>query len=135
MSTNYYLHAPACPHCKTETEKPRHLGKSSAGWCFALHVYPEKNLHNWQNIWNHIDCLSFTADHEIKDEYGRIIDLAMFFGMVWDRKGNPEKLVDKEWLKNNHAIPGPFGLARHRLDDRCIGHGNGPFDYIIGDFE
>jgi hypothetical protein len=113
LSTNYYLHAPACPHCGTETEKPRHLGKSSAGWCFALHVYPEEDLHNWKDIWNHIDWLVNEADCEIKDEYSRAIHPAMFFGIVWDRSND---------------------FRRHELDDRCIGHGNGPFDYIIGDF-
>ena len=134
MSTNYFLHAPACPHCGTENEAPRHLGKSSMGWCFALHVYPEEDLHNWQDVWNHIDWLVNEADYIIKDEYGRVVDPATFFGIVWDRGNCPWKILSKQWLKGNHVIPGPFGLARHRLDDRCIGHGDGPFDYIIGDF-
>jgi hypothetical protein len=85
-------------------------------------------------MWKYIEELVYEFNYTIRDEYGRIIDPSEFFTVVWDREGNPEKLVDKQWLKNNHAIPGPFGLARHRLDDRCIGHGDGPFDYIIGDF-
>lgn len=134
MSTNFYLHAPACSHCGQEPHKPLHLGKSSAGWCFGLHVYPEKDLNDWHDIWSHISFLTEEKDYEIRNEYGERIESGLFFTIVWDRSGKPEKLIDRQWLEENHAVPGPFGLARHKIDGRCIGHDGGPFDYIIGEF-
>lgn len=135
MGTNYYLYAPKCLHCGKEAEEPLHLGKGSAGWCFGLHVYPEKDLHNWGDMWSHLHYKVEEKGYEIKNEYGDPIDLALFFSIVWDRKGRLEKLCDKQWLKDNHATIGPCGLARHALHpDYCIGHGDGPFDYMIGEF-
>ena len=132
MGTNFYLHAPACAHCG-HAEEPLHLGKSSAGWCFSLHVYPDKLLCDWQDIWSHIDALVEEGNHEIRNEYGETVDPTMFFSIVWDRNREGEPF-DPQWLKDNHAVPGPYGLARHRLGDHCIGHGEGPFDYIVGYF-
>jgi len=35
----------------------------------------------------------------------------------------------------NQAEPGPDGLARHKVNDgHCIGHGEGTWDLIIGEF-
>ena len=113
MSTNYYLHAPECPHCGTELEEPLHLGKSSRGWCFSLCLHPEIGLNNWQDVWEHLDHFTEVENYEIRSEYGDIIDMTVFFATVWDRDVNSR---------------------RHELNDRCIGHGNGPFDYIVGDF-
>lgn len=135
MGTNYYLHAPKCLHCGKEAEEPLHLGKSSAGWCFSLHLYPEKDLHDWADMWSYIHYKTEEEDYGIRNEYGDPIDSALFFSIVWDRKGQSEKLCDKQWLKDNYATIGPYGLARHVLHPgHCIGHGDGPFDYIIGDF-
>jgi len=135
MGTNYYLHAPKCFHCGKEEEEPLHLGKSSGGWCFALRIYPEDGINNWQQLWSRIDYLTEEKDYEIRDEYGSFIDNGKFFSTVWDRRGKPDKLFDKQWLKDNYAEIGPYGLARHALlAGHCIGHGEGPFDYIIGEF-
>ena len=37
MGTNYYLN-------------DRHIGKSSAGWYFALHIYPEENINSLDEV-------------------------------------------------------------------------------------
>ena len=37
MGTNYYLETDACDKCG-RGDGPLHIGNSSAGWCFALHV-------------------------------------------------------------------------------------------------
>jgi hypothetical protein len=38
-------------------------------------------------------------------------------------------------LAKNHAELGPNGLLRSKVDDvHCIGHGEGTYDYIAGDF-
>ena len=55
MGTNYYLYegSEACPTCKRPFE-PLHIGKSSAGWCFSLHVIPEEGINtldDWRTRW------------------------------------------------------------------------------------
>lgn len=135
MGTNYYLHSPVCSHCGKELEEPLHLGKSSVGWCFGLHIYPELDLPDWDRLWSYI-CFKTEEDgYVIRNEYGESIGAGSFFSIVWDRKGNPEKLLSPTWLNDNYAIPGPYGLARHAIyPGHCIGHGEGPFDYLIGEF-
>ena len=59
MGTNYYLHEPPtnkCEHCGRQDEKePLHIGKSSVGWVFALHIIPEmgiEDLEDWIPLFN-----------------------------------------------------------------------------------
>lgn len=65
MGTNYYLEPkPPCQCCGRPFEQ-LHIGKSSAGWCFALHVIPErgiKDLDDWVRIWSQPEA-------RIVDEY------------------------------------------------------------------
>jgi hypothetical protein len=135
MGTNYFLHSQQCPHCGIALEDKMHLGKSSAGWCFSLHVYPELELNDWEDMWQYI-CFCVEEDgHHLEDEYGEIISLEQFFSIVWDR--HAQQPHDAEWLSKNHARPGPFGLARHIFDGQhCIGNAglNAPIDYFIGEF-
>jgi hypothetical protein len=135
MGTNYFLHSQKCPHCGIERKDKMHLGKSSAGWCFSLHVYPELELNDWFDMWEYISFCTEEEDYEIQDEYGDTIDPALFFTIVWDRHCK----VPFSWshFHKNHAIPGPFGLARHPIDGQhCIGNAgpNAPIDYIVGEF-
>lgn len=112
MGTNYYLHKePACESCGREHE-PLHIGKSSLGWCFSLHVIPEKGintLEDWRELWK-----SGTA--YILDEYDERV---------------PIEEMEKIITQRSH----PIGLYRHPLDGRhCLGHGDGTWDYIAGEF-
>jgi hypothetical protein len=135
MGTNYFLHSEQCPHCGIEQKDTMHLGKSSAGWCFSLHVYPDLDLIDWHDMWSYISFCVEEQGHEIKDEYGEAILPEVFFAIVWDR--HAKQLHDAEWLRMNHAQPGPFGLARHLVDGQhCIGHAGqyAPIDYIVGEF-
>lgn len=139
MGTNYYLREDACPHCG-RSDSQLHIGKSSAGWCFSLHVIPEEGLNSledWQKRWS-------LPRRKIFDEY--------------DREVSPEAMLDKitkrdwpkprteEWpaalyaskaqfYEMNHAQEGPNNLLRHSLDpDYCIGHGEGNYDLMVGEF-
>jgi len=133
MGANYYLYAPACSHCG-HAKEPLHLGKSSTGWCFGLHVYPEQDLVDWQDIWARIIAVEELGGF-IQNENGETIDSGLFFTIVWDRgRKEPHSL---QWLKGNHAIPGPYGLARHIVDgNHCIGNAglDAPIDYFVGEF-
>lgn len=130
MGTNYYWFPE--PFCLN----PVHIGKSSAGWCFALRVYPDgapirgdevvvRDLPDWIELWNR-------PDTAILDEYGDHVTPAEMFGRITNR-GSGANLTDA-WLATNHAIRGPSGLARHRLDEYCVSHGDGTWDCMVGDF-
>jgi hypothetical protein len=86
---------------------------------------------DWQDIWARIVAVEELCGF-IQNEYGETLGSGLFFSIVWDR-GRPEP-PSLQWLRDNHAIPGPYGLARHKLDGHCISHGEGPFDCIVGDF-
>ncbi len=122
MGTNYYAHA------ITDDGPTRlHVGKSSLGWCFALHVHPEHNI-NGLDDWRAVMGRPST---EIVDEYGDNHTPAEMLATITERSwpgqqsadlvavladyGIP-KLRDDRWWADNHAVPGPNGLARHTHD-------------------
>lgn len=113
MGTNYYLHTkPDCECCGRSFE-PLHIGKSSGGWCFALHVMPKDNINtldDWRNLWA-------TPGAFIRNEYGGKISIA-----------------DMELTITKRLWRGEFP-QRHNLDgSHCIAHGSGTWDYIMGEF-
>ena len=111
MGTNYFLY-------RKNKDDPMieklHIGKSSLGWCFSLHVIPEENirrLSDWARVFNQANVLY------IKNEYDEIVTV--------------EKLTD---IITRRAIRGQK-LQRHVIDyQHCIGHGKGSYDYIVGWF-
>jgi hypothetical protein len=136
MGTNHYLHAPACPCCGKEAEERIHLGKSSGGWCYSLHVCPEEDIYNYQDILVMIDE-KMSNGWKVKNEYGETLSLNDWQEIVTKRQGR--KITPDHWSWSwywkNSACPGPCNLARHLLDHtHCIGHGEGTYDYIVGDF-
>jgi len=137
MGTNYYMIQNTCEHCG-RGESKKHIGKSSGGWCFSLRVYPEDdidNLDDWKKLF-HADGITF------KDEYGDIKTECEVLSIIEDRSS--EDCFDKKpygydsW-GSFHALngseEGPNGLLRHRITGgHCVGHGDGTFDYICGEF-
>jgi len=138
MGTNYYLCPNRCSHCGRSDEK-KHIGKSSAGWAFALHVYPEdgiKDLADWIPLFH-------DKKNHVEDEYGREISSQMMLEVIRDRQG-----IGRDWKKvpsmyaswddfheKNYSEKGPNGLVRASVDNRrCIGHGEGTWDLIVGEF-
>lgn len=111
MGTNYYLKEtpkPPCECCKRPYETPNlHIGKSSAGWCFSLHVMPEQgidSLADWQREW------AKPGTH-IVDEYGRRIPTEDMLSIITERGGH---------------------LVRHK--DRHARYGGRTYDLIKGEF-
>lgn len=133
MGTNYYLEAtppPPCPCCGRGYETQRlHIGKSSGGWCFSLHVIPEEGINSladWQKRWS-------LPGFVIRDEYGDTHTSEQMLSVITVRAwGRAQQSAS--WYAQNHAVPGPNGLARHQIGRYCVGHGEGTWDLIPGDF-
>lgn len=115
MGTNYYYETAGgnvCEHCGRGDESEKlHIGKSSAGWAFSLHVIPERGLNtleDWQKLW--------VTGGQIRDEYGEHV--------------TPEEMLT-EITQRSH----PKGLRRHS------GQGQGEFvragepTYDLADYE
>lgn len=136
MGTNYYVKTNDCKCCGRNDEK--HIGKSSGGWAFALHVYPEdgiNNLDDWLKILS-------ANPNSIKDEYEKSISLEELVSIITERKweGFPFRLVPfgyfswRDFHEKNNSEEGPNGLLRHRLGNDCVSHGSGTWDCIVGEF-
>lgn len=111
MGTNYYLHKQQpCPCCKRDYEA-LHIGKSSYGRAFMLHVVPQEGINDlgdWVSLWSEPNAC-------IKDEYGRIVTMGEMLEIV-----TQPKMVSKS-------------LFRCWGDPDCIGNGEN-YDLILGDF-
>jgi hypothetical protein len=114
MGTNYYLvkDTPApCNHCGRPYESERkHIGKSSAGWVFSLHIIPEEgidDLDDWQRVWSR-------PGWKIEDEYGETVSPDEMLARITQRHGMSR-------------LPGGGG-------DRFAGHGAGTWDKYTGEF-
>ena len=127
MGTNYYWHQKqedSCPTCgHAPAHEPVHIGKSSFGWVFALHVYPAgidgdrtariHDLDDWRHIWR-------DREGTIVDEYGEEVS--------WQRLESI--IVERSAYGEAEAEP----LNRGDLGAHCIAHGPGSWDLHIGDF-
>lgn len=134
MGTNYYVKSNICEHCG-KGDEDLHIGKSSAGWVFSLHVMPEleiNDLDDWERFWK---------DKKIVDEYGSEFSCDDMRAIITERgrKADWNKRPYgygswEEFHQKNHSKRGPSGLLRHQIDGHCIGHGEGTWDLIVGEF-
>ena len=145
MGTNYYVRIPGenpCAHCgRSDNDRELHIGKSSAGWCFSLHVM-EDDEDGDLNSWGDWQRLLAAPGVQIRDEYNRRIDLEQLRAIVEDRSwckmgdSPPDGYKSEaEFHRLNHSQPGPNNLLRYKVDGQhCVGHGEGTWDYIAGEF-
>ncbi len=112
MGTNYYLYERKnCPHCNQPMPENRlHIGKSSAGWAFSLHVIPEENLNDifdWSKRWEEAGC-------RIEDEYSRLVTpYEMLKHIVLRRRIPPDSDRPFDHAANG-SEPAPNGLVISR---------------------
>jgi len=130
MGTNYYLKKNVCKCCNHAAES-LHIGKSSAGWHFSLHVMPEESINNladWRKLFE-------SPDVAIQDEYDRPITAAEMLAIITERKSPHPCDWDADMYSQNHSVPGLNNLVRHKVDGwHCVGNGEGTWDYIVGEF-
>ena len=138
MGTNYYLETQAPCECCGRGYEQKHIGKHSVGWCFSLHIYPDDGIYDlddWEVEWE---------DRRIFNEYGEEIPHERM--IAWITKLSAPRIKEsnlafhgiktiEEFLDLNHAELGPNNLLRSKVDGvRCVGHGKGTWDLLVGDF-
>lgn len=136
MGTNFYWYErPPCPHCGRDF-KAIHIGKSSAGWCFSLHVDAELGINSLDD-WR----AKFAVPGSwIKNEYDETVSVDEMLRCITERgPRDTEKMPYgySSWemfYEANGTMPGPNGMLRHRIDRHCVGHGEGTWDLIPGEF-
>jgi hypothetical protein len=127
MGTNYYMATKAaCKECGHK-EPSRHIGKSSAGWVFALHVYPDEGINDLDD-WKPL----LEAAPEIRDEYDRIISVEDMLSTITGRSW-PKLKPGFDYARNG-AEPGPNNLIRCKPNQHGVTHGAGTWDCHTGDF-
>lgn len=138
MGTNYYIEAESpCEKCGRSFEQ-KHIGKSSCGWVFRLHVYPDEGINDladWEKAW---------AGKVIVDEYGEQITETQMLEIVTKRSMPAESrerppFTYKSWAdfhaRNGSVEDGPNNLLRSQIDGQhTIGHGAGTWDLCVGEF-
>ncbi len=141
MGTNYYLHKKADCECCGRPYDFLHIGKSSGGWCFSLHVIPDENINtldDWRNLWG-------APGAYIRNEYGEKLSISDMELIITARLGGApfdDRYWENEYYTDegdfhykNKSQRGPNNLLRHQNDGRhCVGHGDGTWDYIAGEF-
>ena len=130
MGTNYYLSDAA-----TEGQPPPaliHVGKSSYGWCFLLHVIPEEglcSLEDWRARWSRPGAQLWANGAPVTpEELENTITNRSFV----NRHGTGR---NRAWYEKNDAERGPRSLARFKVGrGGCVAHGPGTWDLIEGEF-
>jgi hypothetical protein len=111
-----------------------HIGKSSGGWCFALHVNDDiRSLDDWKEKWK---------DGVITNEYNEKVSPEEMLEIITKRRCLPLKISpidpwytsEEDFLAKNNAEIGPNNLLRHKIGRHCIGHGEGTWDLMEGEF-
>ena len=132
MGTNYYWEQEPCECCGRSDRI--HIGKSSRGWCFSLHVYPNKeveSLADWIRIW-------INEPGDIFNQYGETLSVEQMLCVIMDRHmEQPVQWQEREY-RRQHAYAGPNNLLRHEIENRgsagCLGPGPGTWDLMFGDY-
>ena len=127
MGTNYYLRKSICDKCDRYDEL--HVGKSSAGWHFSLHIIPELGINDLESWKKHF------VGNKIFDEYGDEITPEQMICVITERSWNREDVPDAKFLRENSAEIGLNGLLAHGYSPyRRAVRTDGTYDLIGGDF-
>jgi hypothetical protein len=125
MGTNYYLHKESTSKCVTCKHDPHsevlHIGKSSFGWCFSLHIIPERginSLEDWITEWG-------KPGTKILNEYDEEVLPEDMIKIITTR--GPGRWCPEGSELQRHA---PY----HKDNPGTVREGPGSYDLIIGEF-
>lgn len=140
MGTNYYVKTGE-KYVKNGwlTEEIYHIGKSSYGWYFALHVIPWAGLNSFE------DWKEYLKGKTIHDEYGRKVSYSRMIKTIlrdskdesWGKQSNYEEGLVVSDDGDYKTCVGKYGLhyciGRGACLDRV--NGDGCYTLVEGDFE
>ena len=130
MGTNYYFNFHECKECGHSQDKI-HIGKSSAGWYFQLHVTEElTSLEDWI-------ALFYSGKGRIYDEIGGRVDAIDMIDYICNRGLKTQKTREEleKMAFTEGCLVGSNNLFRMRVTPgRCVGHGIGTWDLVQGEF-
>lgn len=106
MGTNYYYIRSKCEHCGRGEEERLHIGKSSSGWAFLLHIDDERrSLSDWLRLWE-------TGGGRIVDEYGDEKTIAEVLNTITNRTHlNGLSRLSTEYPEQAKPGPGTWDLC------------------------
>lgn len=134
MSTNYYVRPHPLWMFEREEDQLLHFGKSSAGWCFLLRVYPERNINDLSDWIPILRGSEYKSPAEILDEYGTRVKYNDMMEIITRRSGH--QTGDREDF-SKLICSGPNGLLRYAecsWANSSVRHGEGTWDCVEGDF-
>lgn len=107
-----------------------HIGKSSVGWVFGLHVIPALGIGSLSSWITRITEAMVRHEGRIVNEYGNPIDFGTLMDIICLGKGHRE--LTPEWLRENGAYTNHSarGLARRNTAKP----GPGAWDLCSGRF-
>lgn len=130
MGTNYYYFREICQHCR-RGDDPIHIGKSSMGWAFGLHIDQFEGINcldDWEQRFR-------VPGSVIKDEYGSEITVEEMMETILNRARDEKIGWTAQDYRMNHAVPDyKNNLIRHKIGRHCISHGEGTYDLMTGEF-
>ena len=128
MGTNYYIELGRCDKCGRSDEW-WHIGKSSYGWAFALHVEPDQGINDLKDVTEKM----LEVGAKIANEYGRRLLVSEMVDHIVNRQR--DETIEGELSDDDYAeFDVSIGLARAKVGGNCIGHGKGTYDLITGEF-
>lgn len=103
------------------------IGKSSSGWKFCLHIYPNHNINSFKDWY---DILK-NDEYIIVDEYNRVINLNEMINII-TKKPRVYKKEDTGKIIDNQYIVSEVGLLQHSYQGFIVVE-NETYDYLICD--
>jgi len=136
MGTNYYWTGNVCETCKRGDDEI-HIGKSSGGWTFALHIHPHDGVNDLSDWKGKLKTGEIRNEYNDKFTYGEILKIITERNWKARDPNEAPKLYSSWWEFHNlnHSEFGPNNLLRRKIDySNTIGHGEGTWDLCIGEF-
>ena len=137
MGTNYYWKWNPCSCCGLSKEE-LHIGKSSGGWAFSLHVANPEKL--WEKEQGLPETLAgwialFTANDDaggIYDEYGYKIGFNELMDTIGRRPPIPKENWGNQRMDKYSVFDPNIGLWRHTYNAKIVK--GETFDLCYGEF-
>lgn len=102
-----------------------HIGKSSCGWKFCLHIYPNHNINSFKDWY---DILQ-NDEYIITDEYNEVISINKMINII-TKKPRVYKKEDTGKIIDNQYIVSEVGLLQHSYQGFIVVK-NETYDYLI----